>query len=139
MRYIVGDNGYDAMTNLVKGKEKNTLNDRTVVTIPKGMLYSMSFRNVAFDREIAGVVMYPGLVEPGDAMAAYSEIICGWVAKVVLDHANHATKNGFPFVEYSEPTKKDEFSALRDEFQVKLYAVLVLSSFSSTPNFPFLN
>ena len=108
------------MTNLVKERQKSVLNDQTVISIPKGLLYSMSFRNMAFDRDIAGVLMLPGLVEPGDAMAAYSEIICGWIVKVILDHANHATKNGFPFIEYSKPKDEDKFADLRDEFQVYL-------------------
>ena len=62
--------------------------------------------------------MLPGIVDEGDPMSAYSEIICGWISKAVMDHANLATKNGAPYVGYSRNQKETQkYAALRDEFQ----------------------
>ena len=52
---------YDAPTQLVKPRERNTRYVDAVLTVPQGALYPMSSINLAFNRELIGAAMYSGL------------------------------------------------------------------------------
>ncbi|GKD59266.1 alpha-1,4-glucan-protein synthase [UDP-forming] 1-like protein, partial [Tanacetum coccineum] len=56
---------YDAPTQLVKPRERNTRYVDAVMTIPKGILFPMCGMNLAFDRTLIGPAMYFGLMGDG--------------------------------------------------------------------------
>ncbi|KAJ0894156.1 putative UDP-arabinopyranose mutase [Helianthus annuus] len=53
---------YDAPTQLVKPRERNTRYVDAVMTLPKGILFPMCGMNLAFDRSLIGPAMYFGLM-----------------------------------------------------------------------------
>ncbi|KAL0461562.1 UNVERIFIED_CONTAM: putative UDP-arabinopyranose mutase 1 [Sesamum latifolium] len=57
---------YDAPTQLVKPRERNTKYVDAVISIPKGTLFPMCGMNLAFDRDLIGPAMYFGLMGDGD-------------------------------------------------------------------------
>ncbi|GLT69241.1 hypothetical protein SLA2020_414070 [Shorea laevis] len=80
---------YDAPTQLVKPRERNTSSHRyvdTVMTIPKGTLFPMCGMNLAFNRELIGPAMYFGLMGDGQPIGRYDDMWAGWCAKVICDH-----------------------------------------------------
>ncbi|XP_076889097.1 UDP-arabinopyranose mutase 1-like [Bidens hawaiensis] len=72
---------YDAPTQLVKPREKNTRYVDAVMTIPKGTLFPMCGMNLAFDRKLIGPAMYFGLMGDGQPIGRYDDMWAGWCVK----------------------------------------------------------
>ncbi|KAH9770025.1 UDP-arabinopyranose mutase [Citrus sinensis] len=82
---------YDAPTQLVKPRERNSRYVDAVMTIPKGSLFPMCGMNLAFDRELIGPAMYFGLMGDGQPIGRYDDMWAGWCAKVSIIHATWAS------------------------------------------------
>ncbi|KAK8963028.1 UDP-arabinopyranose mutase 1 [Platanthera guangdongensis] len=72
---------YDAPTQLVKPRERNTRYVDAVLTIPKGTLFPMCGMNLGFNRELIGPAMYFGLMGDGQPIGRYDDMWAGWCAK----------------------------------------------------------
>jgi hypothetical protein len=122
---------YDAPTQMVKPRERNTRYVDAVMTIPKGTLYPMCGMNMAFDRELIGPAMYFGLQGEGQPIGRYDDMWAGWCTKVISDHLGYGVKTGLPYVWHSKAS--NPFVNLRKEYkgifwQVRRVAVTCASS-----------
>ncbi|KAK1291364.1 UDP-arabinopyranose mutase 1 [Acorus calamus] len=106
---------YDAPTQLVKPRERNTRYVDMVMTIPKGTLFPMCGMNLAFDRELIGPAMYYGLMGEGQPIGRYDDMWAGWCMKVVCDHLGWGVKTGLPYIWHSKAS--NPFSNLKKEFK----------------------
>lgn len=92
---------YDAPTQVVKPKERNSRYVDAVLTVPVGAMMPVSGINVAFNREVVGPAMFPGLRLSGEGKQRWEtmeDIWCGMCAKVVCDHLGLGVKSGLPYV-----------------------------------------
>ncbi|KAJ8644037.1 hypothetical protein MRB53_005785 [Persea americana] len=92
---------YDAPTQAVKPKERNSRYVDAVLTVPVGATMPVSGINVAFNREVVGPTMFPGLRLSGEGKQRWEtmeDIWCGMCAKVVCDHLGLGVKSGLPYV-----------------------------------------
>ncbi|EPS68143.1 hypothetical protein M569_06629, partial [Genlisea aurea] len=105
---------YDAPTQLVKPRERNTRYVDSVMTIPKGSLYPMCAMNLAFDRELIGPAMYFGIMGEGVPIGRYDDMFCGWWSKVVVDHLGLGVKTGLPYVWHNKAS--NPFVNLKKEY-----------------------
>ncbi|XP_050257428.1 UDP-arabinopyranose mutase 1-like isoform X1 [Quercus robur] len=109
---------YDAPTQLVKPRERNTSSHRyvdAVMTIPKGTLFPMCGMNLAFDRELIGPAMYFGLMGDGQPIGRYDDMWAGWCAKVICDQLNLGVKTGLPYIWHSKAS--NPFVNLKKEYK----------------------
>ena len=106
---------YDAPTQLVKPKERNTRYVDAVMTIPKGTLYPMCGMNLAFNRELIGPALYFGLMGEGQPWGRYDDMWAGWCSKVICDHLNLGCKTGLPYIWHSKAS--NPFVNLRKEYK----------------------
>jgi len=89
---------YDGPTRMCKTLERNSRYVDAVLTVPKGSLFPMSARNVAFDRQLIGAAMFFG-AEPREGPACvYPDMWAGWCVKVICDHLGMGVKSGLPYV-----------------------------------------
>ncbi|XP_010442289.1 PREDICTED: probable UDP-arabinopyranose mutase 4 isoform X1 [Camelina sativa] len=132
---------YDAPTQLVKPRERNTSLCRyvdAVMTIPKGVLYPMCGMNLAFNRELIGPAMYFGLMGEGQPISRYDDMWAGWAAKVVCDHLGFGVKTGLPYLWHSKASnpfvnlKKEHKGLHWQEDMVPFFQNLRLSKESDT-------
>jgi hypothetical protein len=102
-----GDAHYDAFTRFVKPDESNKEGGQgqekgPVVSVSSGVLYSMAHNNVAFNRRVIGAVfMYPPTVAADGTQIMGqedSDVLSGWISKVVCDHVGIGVKSGYPYV-----------------------------------------
>ena len=105
---------YDAPTQLVKPKERNTRYVDAVMTIPKGTLFPMCGMNLAFDRELIGPAMYFGLMGDGQPIGRYDDMWAGWCTKVITDHLGLGVKTGLPYIWHSKAS--NPFVNLKKEY-----------------------
>uniref|UniRef100_A0A8R7U795 UDP-arabinopyranose mutase n=1 Tax=Triticum urartu TaxID=4572 RepID=A0A8R7U795_TRIUA len=75
---------YDAPTQMVKPRERNSRYVDAVLTIPKGTLFPMCGMNLAFDRQLIGPAMYFGLMGDGQPIGRYDDMWAGWCVKVCI-------------------------------------------------------
>ncbi|CAL9030759.1 unnamed protein product [Prunus brigantina] len=106
---------YDAPTQLVKPRERNTRYADAVMTIPKGTLFPMCGMNLAFDRELIGPAMYFGLMGDGQPIGRYDDMWAGWCAKVICDHLLLGVKTGLPYIWHSKAS--NPFVNLKKEYK----------------------
>lgn len=106
---------YDAPTQLVKPRERNTRYVDAVMTIPKGTLFPMCGMNLAFDRELIGPAMYFGLMGEGQPIGRYDDMWAGWCCKVICDHLGYGVKTGLPYIFHSKAS--NPFTNLRKEYK----------------------
>ena len=103
---------YDAPTRMCKPLERNDRYVDAVMTIPKGTLFPMSGRNVAFDRTLIGPLMYFGTSVDDAPAFFYPDMWAGWCSKVICDHLGLGIKSGLPYVfcnkDPEEPLKELE-------------------------------
>ncbi|CAL9243023.1 unnamed protein product [Arabidopsis halleri] len=129
---------YDAPTQLVKPRERNTRYVDAVMTIPKGVLYPMCGMNLAFNRELVGPAMYFGLMGEGQPISRYDDMWAGWAAKVVCDHLGFGVKTGLPYLWHSKASnpfvnlKKEHKGLHWQEDMVPFFQNLRLSKESDT-------
>ncbi|CAL9077195.1 unnamed protein product [Musa acuminata var. zebrina] len=106
---------YDAPTQLVKPRERNTRYVDAVLTIPKGTLFPMCGMNLAFDRELIGPAMYFGLMGDGQPIGRYDDMWAGWCTKVICDHLGLGIKTGLPYIWHSKAS--NPFVNLKKEYK----------------------
>ncbi|PWA62418.1 alpha-1,4-glucan-protein synthase [Artemisia annua] len=106
---------YDAPTQLVKPRERNTRFVDAVMTIPKGTLFPMCGMNLAFDRELIGPAMYFGLMGDGQPIGRYDDMWAGWCIKVICDHLGLGVKTGLPYIWHSKAS--NPFVNLKKEYK----------------------
>lgn len=117
----LGTGAFDSLTNVAKGgigtSGVSVAHDVTV-SIPFGTLYSQSFLNLAFNRETLGVVMFPPVLDKDDPLAGISDIINGWISKVIADIMGLGTKSGSPTINRTSSLfDRDYTDRLGGEFQ----------------------
>ncbi|KAK1384201.1 UDP-arabinopyranose mutase [Heracleum sosnowskyi] len=106
---------YDAPTQLVKPRERNTRYVDAVMTIPKGTLFPMCGMNLGFDRELIGPAMYFGLMGDGQPIGRYDDMWAGWCIKVICDHMGWGVKTGLPYIWHSKAS--NPFVNLKKEYK----------------------
>ncbi|THU51873.1 hypothetical protein C4D60_Mb06t35650 [Musa balbisiana] len=106
---------YDAPTQLVKPRERNTRYVDAVLTIPKGTLFPMCGMNLAFDRDLIGPAMYFGLMGDGQPIGRYDDMWAGWCTKVICDHLGLGVKTGLPYIWHSKAS--NPFVNLKKEYK----------------------
>ncbi|KAK4395733.1 UDP-arabinopyranose mutase 3 [Sesamum angolense] len=135
---------YDAPTQLVKPRERNTRYEQAlypnstfaafsvqdtdhiyiysflryvdaVMTVPKGTLFPMCGMNLAFDRELIGPAMYFGLMGDGQPIGRYDDMWAGWCTKVICDHLGLGVKTGLPYIWHSKAS--NPFVNLKKEYK----------------------
>eukprot|EP00199_Chlamydomonas_sp_CCMP681_P001677 CAMPEP_0119106220 /NCGR_PEP_ID=MMETSP1180-20130426/3970_1 /TAXON_ID=3052 ORGANISM="Chlamydomonas cf sp, Strain CCMP681" /NCGR_SAMPLE_ID=MMETSP1180 /ASSEMBLY_ACC=CAM_ASM_000741 /LENGTH=347 /DNA_ID=CAMNT_0007091497 /DNA_START=43 /DNA_END=1086 /DNA_ORIENTATION=+ len=106
---------YDAPTQMVKPRERNTRYVDAVMTVPKGTLYPMCGMNLAFDRELIGPALYFGLMGEGQPIGRYDDMWAGWCSKVICDHLGVGVKTGLPYLWHSKAS--NPFVNLRKEYK----------------------
>ncbi|KAL1218811.1 putative UDP-arabinopyranose mutase 4 [Cardamine amara subsp. amara] len=129
---------YDAPTQLVKPRERNTRYVDAVMTIPKGVLYPMCGMNLAFNRELIGPAMYFSLMGEGQPISRYDDMWAGWATKVVCDHLGFGVKTGLPYLWHSKASNpfvnlKKEHSGIHwQEEMIPFFKYLRFSKESDT-------
>ncbi|KAL6584283.1 hypothetical protein OROMI_003572 [Orobanche minor] len=106
---------YDAPTQLVKPRERNTRYVDAVLTIPKGTLFPMCGMNLGFNRELIGPAMYFGLMGDGQPIGRYDDMWAGWCTKVITDHLGLGVKTGLPYIWHSKAS--NPFVNLKKEYK----------------------
>ncbi|KAL9689160.1 hypothetical protein QQ045_033593 [Rhodiola kirilowii] len=106
---------YDAPTQLLKPRERNSRYVDAVMTIPKGTLFPMCGMNLAFDRELVGPAMYFGLMGDGQPIGHYDDMWAGWCIKVICDHLGIGVKTGLPYMWHSKAS--NPFVNLKKEYK----------------------
>ena len=94
---------FDALTRLAHSqadddysRHRSVRGEGTSRVVPKGQLYSRSMQNIAFNRELVGVLMFPAVQVPGDPMNALGDIINGWIVKIIMDAMGAGTDMCLP-------------------------------------------
>ena len=114
---------YDPMTHVVKRNQRNTNYVDAVMTVPLGAMLPVSGINVAFNREVLGAVMFPGLrirKEGKHRWDTLEDIWNGLCAKVVCDSLGYGVKTGLPYVMRSDAEAGMALESLKDWEGVKL-------------------
>ncbi|GAX84365.1 hypothetical protein CEUSTIGMA_g11787.t1 [Chlamydomonas eustigma] len=106
---------YDAPTQMVKPRERNTRFVDAVMTVPKGTLYPMCGMNLAFERDLIGPAMYFGLMGEGQPIGRYDDMWAGWCTKVICDHLGVGCKTGLPYLWHSKAS--NPFVNLKKEYK----------------------
>lgn len=105
---------YDAPTQLLKPDDRNHMHADLTQTIPHGVLYSMSAKNLAFNKKLVGVALMQGLMGKDQPLGGYGDLIAGWASKVISDHIGIGVKSGAPYVHRKESS--NPFTSLAHEF-----------------------
>eukprot|EP00877_Chromochloris_zofingiensis_P001520 jgi/Chrzof1/11369/Cz05g34090.t1 len=120
---------YDAPTQMVKPRERNTRYVDAVMTIPKGVLYPMCGMNLAFDRHVIGPAMYFGLQGEGQPIGRYDDMWAGWCSKVICDHLGLGVKTGLPYIYHSKAS--NPFTNLKKEYKGIFWQEEIIPFFQS--------
>lgn len=92
---------HDAPTQALKPGYRNSRFVDAVMTVPVRTLMPVSGVNIAFNRELAGAAMFPGLRLAAEGKLRWEtveDIWCGLCVKVVCDHLGLGVKTGLPYV-----------------------------------------
>ncbi|XP_068665959.1 probable UDP-arabinopyranose mutase 5 [Aristolochia californica] len=120
---------YDAPTQLVKPRERNSRYVDAVLTVPVGAMMPVSGINIGFKREVVGPAMVPGFWLSGEGKKRWEtmeDIWCGMCAKVVCDHLGLGVKSGLPYVWRDKEEGCDVLQSLKREWEgVKLIEEVV--------------
>ncbi|VAH37491.1 unnamed protein product [Triticum turgidum subsp. durum] len=114
---------YDPMTHVVKRNQRNTNYVDAVMTVPLGAMFPVSGINVAFNREVLGPVMFPGLrirKEGKHRWDTLEDIWNGLCAKVVCDSLGYGVKTGLPYVMRSDAEAGKALESLKEWEGVKV-------------------
>ncbi|KAH9770013.1 UDP-arabinopyranose mutase [Citrus sinensis] len=120
---------YDAPTQLVKPRERNSRYVDAVMTIPKGSLFPMCAMNLAFNRELIGPAIYFALTGNGQPIGRYDDMWAGWRVKVVCDHLNLGVKTGLPYVWHNKAS--NPFVNLKKEYNGLFWQEEIIPFFQS--------
>ncbi len=94
----LGHPDLDALTQRDRPDLRVTEEVPVVQTVPRGIQYSMSGMNLAFDRHLVGPAMYFGLMGEGQPWGRYDDLWAGWCSKLIYDHLGFGVKSGRPYV-----------------------------------------
>lgn len=110
-----GENNYDPLTLLVKPLDKNNRPVTFSITVPTGVLYSMSYDNMVLDRSMLGpsLAIVPSRQKPWESNTNpitdfnnYYDVLSGWIIKTVCDNLKLGVKVGTPYVDkFSKPNE----------------------------------
>ncbi|KAJ4721482.1 Alpha-1,4-glucan-protein synthase [UDP-forming] [Melia azedarach] len=118
---------YDAPTQALKPEHRNSHYVDAVMTVPTRALLPVSGINIAFNREVVGPALFPGLRLAREGKLRWEtieDIWCGMCAKVVCDHLGLGVKSGLPYVWRKE--KGNPIESLKKEWEgVKLMEEIV--------------
>ncbi|KAL7612044.1 probable UDP-arabinopyranose mutase 5 [Lactuca sativa] len=118
---------YDAPTQALKPESRNLRYVDAVMTVPRKAMMPMSGINIAFDREILGPALLPGLKLAKEGKFRWEtmeDVWCGLVVKAVCDHLRLGVKSGVPYVWRNE--RGSAIDSLKKEWEgVKLMEELV--------------
>lgn len=92
---------HDAPTQALKPGHRNSRYVDAVLTVPARALMPVSGVNIAFNRELAGPALFPGLRLAAEGKLRWEtveDIWCGLCVKVVCDHLGLGVKTGLPYV-----------------------------------------
>ncbi|CAM8960134.1 unnamed protein product [Rhodiola kirilowii] len=113
---------YDAPTQALKSELRNSRYVDAVLTVPARTMMPVSGINIAFDREVVGPALLPGLKLAAEGKVRWEtmeDIWCGMCVKAVCDHLSAGVKSGLPYVWRKESGNPVE--SLRKEWEgVKL-------------------
>ncbi|CAD6259202.1 unnamed protein product [Miscanthus lutarioriparius] len=114
---------YDPMTHVVKRNQRNTTYVDAVMTVPLGAMLPVSGINVAFNRDVLGPAMFPGLRLQNEGKHRWDtleDIWNGLCAKVVCDSLGYGVKTGLPYVMRSDAEAGKALESLKDWEGVKV-------------------
>lgn len=118
---------YDAPTQALKPAERNSRYVDAVLTVPARSLMPVSGINIAFNREVVGPALLPGLRLEREGKVRWEtveDLWCGMCVKVVCDHLGIGVKTGIPYVWRNE--RGDAIDSLKKEWEgVKLMEEVV--------------
>lgn len=118
---------YDAPTQALKPEERNSRYVDAVLTIPARAMMPLSGINMAFNREVVGPALFPGMRLAAEGKVRWEtmeDIWSGMCVKVVCDHIGLGVKTGLPYVWRKEGGSAIE--SLRKEWEgVKLMEEVV--------------
>lgn len=120
---------YDAPTQMVKPRERNSRYVDAVMSIPKGTLFPMCGMNLAFDKELIGAALYFGLMGEGQPIGRYDDMWAGWCSKVICDHLGLGVKTGLPYIWHSKAS--NPFTNLRKEYKGIFWQEEIIPFFQS--------
>lgn len=120
---------YDAPTQLLKSTDRNTKYIDATISVPYGVLYSMSSANLAFNRDLIGPAFMQGLMGDGQPLANYEDIFSGWASKKIGDHIGIGTKSGAPYIRQNKTN--NPFRNLKKEYKFLLLQDEVINFFNS--------
>ncbi|KAF5201879.1 Udp-arabinopyranose mutase [Thalictrum thalictroides] len=117
----------DAPTQALKPEMRNSRYVDAVLTVPARTMMPLSGINVAFEREVIGPALFPGLRLGGEGKLRWEtieDLFSGMCAKVVCDHLGLGVKSGLPYVWRKE--SGDAVESLKKEWEgVKLMEEVV--------------
>lgn len=67
-------------------------------TVPRSVLFSLSTQNLAFNRDLIGVLFLPFATAEIHPFAGMEDIFTGWVAKIICSHVGIGTKTGSSYL-----------------------------------------
>lgn len=118
---------HDAPTQALKPGQRNSRYVDAVMTVPVRALMSVSGANIAFNRELAGPALFPGLRLAAEGKLRWEtveDIWCGLCVKVACDHLGLGVKTGLPYVWRND--RGDPIESLKKEWEgVKLMEAVV--------------
>ncbi|XP_031118626.1 probable UDP-arabinopyranose mutase 5 isoform X2 [Ipomoea triloba] len=118
---------YDAPTQALKPKQRNSRYVDAVLTVPARALMPVSGINIAFNRELVGPALSPAfrLAKEGHVRwETVEDIWSGMCVKVVCDHLGLGVKSGLPYVWRKE--RGNAIESLKKEWEgVKLMEEVV--------------
>nr|GMC50555.1 probable UDP-arabinopyranose mutase 5 [Ipomoea batatas]GMC91262.1 probable UDP-arabinopyranose mutase 5 [Ipomoea batatas]GME19164.1 probable UDP-arabinopyranose mutase 5 [Ipomoea batatas] len=113
---------YDAPTQAIKQRQRNTRYVDAVLTVPAKAMMPMSGINIAFNRELVGPALLPSFRLANEGKLRWEtveDIWSGMCAKVVCDHLRLGVKTGLPYVWRKE--RGSAINSLKKEWEgVKL-------------------
>lgn len=109
---------FDAPTQALKPEQRNTRYVNAVLTVPKKVLMPLSGINIAFNRQLLGPAIFPGLKLSEEGKLRWEtveDIWSGMCTKVICDHLGYGVKSGLPYVWRTE--RGDAVTSLKKEWE----------------------
>ena len=121
-----GENHYDPLTLLVKPLDKNNRPVTFSITVPTGVLYSMSLANMVSDRLLLGPALavvparqkpWANDTNPSTDFNNYYDVLSGWIIKTVCDNLKLGVKVGTPYVDKAATKNDAILKELKDDLK----------------------
>lgn len=128
--HVLNDGHVDSLTRLMRPDEVETTRSQAALTIPHGTLFSLSAQNLLVYAKMASPCLYfagPSVLAGLDIGEKNSDILTGWICKLVIDRVRGGVKyGGASYVNSTISVKADSLTAeesnklLFQEFQKDL-------------------